>query len=106
MRVSDVTKKSNIRAFVKDHLFHLVKFWKPIKYGEASFNKKTICGWFAHHHNIQKTQGLRWWKETAFMMARMHTDQRNNVIKAIKKAYRGTSVLLCVILFYLVNTHT
>ena len=58
---STVIMKSNIRAFVKLSLFHLVKFWDKDIYGEKSYKTNTVCGWFAKVHNIKKSKDFSWW---------------------------------------------
>ena len=93
MIASTVIMKSNIRAFVKLNLFHLVKFWDKDIYGEKSYKTNTVCGWFAKIHHIEKSKDFIWWdRGVSKEMGRMHTDHRNNCIKAIKKVYQGMNI--------------
>ena len=97
---STVIMKSNICAFVKLSLFHLVKFWDKDVYGEKSYKTNTVCGWFAKVHNIKKSKDFSWWDHgVSKEMGRMHTDHRNNCIKAIKTIYKGKK-MRCHPLFF------
>ena len=100
---STVIMKSNIRAFVKLSLFHLVKFWDKDIYGEKSYKTNTVCGWFAKVHNIKKSKDFSWWdRGVSKEMGRMHTDHRNNCIKAIKTIYKGKK-MRCHPLFFVLS---
>ena len=88
-RTSRLMERVNIRSFVKNKMFRLVKFWDREDCCKKSWDVNTICGMFAKVNNVSESEGLDFWDTIVKQVARVHADHRNNCTKAIKKVYRG-----------------
>lgn len=82
-----------VRSFVKKVLFKKVKFWDKDTYGMYSVQPKTVCSLFFQENSFPKamshdTRAGHWYSYLP-LVGTLHTDHRNNCIKAMKKSYQS-----------------
>jgi len=85
--------KQIIRVFVKKHLFRKLKFWKKADDGGYSSDPKTPAGLFFRTIQIPTLMNAEdkatLWASYVPLVGQLHTDHRNNCIKAMQKQYKG-----------------
>lgn len=94
--------KQIIRLFVKKHLFRKLKFWKKADDGGYSSDPNTPAGLFFKTIQLPTLMSAdakaTVWASYVPLIGQLHTDHRNNCIKAMQKQYKGEKkafVFLC-----------
>lgn len=79
-----------VKECIKKHLFRRLKFFDKRKHGSFSTSTKTVCGLVVKLCNLSSIEANHaWWESTRPTILKIHTDHRNNCIKAICKQYKG-----------------
>jgi hypothetical protein len=103
MTLSVLTKGLHliVKECIKKQLFRRLKFFDKRKHGPFSNNStKTVCGLVIKLCNLSSIEtNHAWWKSTRPTILNIHTDHRNNYIKAIGKQFKGMQLVMIVRVF-------
>lgn len=79
-----------IRNCVRTQLFRRLKFFKKDIHGMYDTRKGSVCALIIQNCNASEEEAtLFWWSDMRKLVARTHTDHRNNVIKTIRMRFHG-----------------
>ncbi len=71
--------------------FCKLNFFDKGKHGSYSTKPNTVCAILIKLGNISAVEAdHKWWDTTRSTVMRMHTDHRNNCVKAMRLRFRGT----------------
>ena len=84
-------KSANVvlQSVINTVLFRKVKFFVLSEHDTYSLDASTVCGLLVKSCNVNKTDAAEWWHNVKNKICRLLTDHRNNVIKSMRKHYKG-----------------
>ena len=96
LSVSTKGLRSIITDCVKDKLFRRMKFFDKSKHASYSTSPQTVCGLVIKFCNMSSVQAdHKWWDMMRSTVMKIHTDHRNNCIKAMRIKFQGTCAVMC-----------
>jgi hypothetical protein len=89
-----------VKECIKKQLFRRLKFFDKRKHGPFSNNStKTVCGLVIKLCNLSSIEANHTWWVRRPTILKIHTDHRNNCIKAIGKQFKGMQLVMIVRVF-------